>query len=64
LAPLAPMVVLITFVKPVQTLALDALSIFRVNDVKTIQIIVADLQEGMQTLTNLKKDFQAALQRL
>ena len=58
LAPLALMVVLITFVKPVQTLALDALSIFRVNDVKTIQITVADLQEGMQTLTNLKKDFQ------
>jgi hypothetical protein len=49
---------LITFVKPVQTLALDALSIFRVNDVKTIQITIADLQEGMQTLTNLKEDLK------
>ncbi len=57
LAPLALMVVLITFVKPVQTLALDALSIFRVNDVKTLQITIADLQEGMQTLSNLKDDF-------
>lgn len=57
-APLALMVVLITFVKPVQTLALDTLSIFRVTDVKTLQITIADLQEGMQTLTNLKEDFK------
>lgn len=58
LVPVALMLVLITFVKPVQTLALDALSIFRVNDVKTIQITVADLQEGMQTLTSLKEDLK------
>ena len=58
LAPVALMLILITFVKPVQTLALDALSIFRVNDVKTVQITMADLQEGMQTLTNLKEEFK------
>ena len=58
LAPVALMLILITFVKPVQTLALDTLSIFRVNDVKTIQITIADLQEGMQTLTNLKEEFK------
>jgi len=58
LASLVLMLALITFVKPVQTLALEALSIFRVNDVKTLQITLADLQEGMQTLTNLKEDFK------
>ena len=58
LASVVLMLALITFVKPVQTLALDALSIFRVTDVKTIQITIADLQEGMQTLTNLKEDFK------
>lgn len=55
LASLALVLALITFVKPVQTLALDTLSIFRVNDVKTLQITMVDLQEGMQTLTNLKE---------
>ena len=49
---------LITFVKPVQTLALDTLSILRVNNVKTIEITIADLQEGMQTISNLKEDFK------
>ncbi|GEM_PF-1320044 len=58
LASVVLMLALITFVKPVQTLALDALSIFRVNDVKTLQITMADLQEGMQTLTNLKEEFK------
>lgn len=57
-ASLALVLSLITFVKPVQTFALDTLSIFRVTDVKTIQITIADLQEGMQTLTNLKEDFK------
>jgi len=56
LTSLVLMLALITFVKPVQTLALDALSIFRVTDVKTLQITIADLQEGMQTLTNLKEE--------
>lgn len=58
LASVVLMLALITFVKPVQTLALDALSIFRVTDVKTLQITMADLQEGMQTLTNLKEEFK------
>ena len=58
LASLALVLAFITFVKPVQTLALDTLSIFRVNDVKTIEITIADLQEGMQTLSNLKEDFK------
>jgi hypothetical protein len=55
---LALVLALIAFVKPVQTLALDTLSIFRVNDVKTIEITIADLQEGMQTISNLKEDFK------
>ncbi|SDG18470.1 hypothetical protein [Desulfosporosinus hippei] len=57
-ASLALVAGLITFVNPVKTLALDALSIFRVNDVKTIEITMADLQEGMQTISNLKEDFK------
>ncbi len=48
---------LIIFVQPVQTLALDFLSIFRVNDVKSIRITIADLEEGIQGFSNLKKDF-------
>ncbi|MBC2723466.1 MAG: hypothetical protein HGJ97_12425, partial [Desulfosporosinus sp.] len=55
-ASLALVLGLITFVKPVQTLALDTLSIFRVTDVKTIQITIADLQEGMQTISKLKEE--------
>lgn len=58
LASLALVLALITFVKPVQTLALDTLSIFRVNNVKTLEITIADLQEGMQTLSNLKEAFK------
>ncbi|MCO1604346.1 hypothetical protein [Desulfosporosinus nitroreducens] len=57
-ASLVLMLGLITFVKPVQTLALDTLSIFRVNNVKTLEITIADLQEGMQTISNLKEDFK------
>jgi len=57
-ASLVLMMGLITFVKPVQTLALDTLSIFRVNNVKTLEITMADLQEGMQTISNLKEDFK------
>ncbi|HBV85633.1 MAG TPA: hypothetical protein DEF42_03035 [Desulfosporosinus sp.] len=55
-ASLALVLGLITFVKPVQTLALDTLSIFRVTDVKTIHITIADLQEGMQTISKLKEE--------
>ena len=58
MASLALGLALITFVKPVQTLALDTLSIFRVNDVKTIEITIADLQEGMQKISNLKEEFK------
>ncbi|OEF96551.1 hypothetical protein [Desulfuribacillus alkaliarsenatis] len=46
---------LVMFVQPVQTLALDFLSIFRVNDVKTIRITLADIEEGMQTMSNMKE---------
>lgn len=53
--PLLLVLVLLAFVKPVQTFALDALSIFRVNDVKTIEITVADLQEGAQNFASLKE---------
>ncbi len=58
LASLALVLALITFVKPVQTLALDTLSIFRVNNVKTLEITMADLQEGMQSMTELKESFK------
>ncbi|MCB8816161.1 hypothetical protein [Desulfosporosinus shakirovi] len=57
-ASLVLMLGLTTFVKPVQTLALDTLSIFRVNNVKTLEITIGDLQEGMQTISNLKEDFK------
>ncbi len=53
-APLVFVLGLFAFVKPVQTFALDALSIFRVSDVKTLEITVADLQEGIQNFTALK----------
>jgi len=56
-ASLALMLVLTIFISPLQTLALDFLSIFRVNDIKTIEITIADLEEGMQTISYLKKDF-------
>lgn len=49
---------LVAFVKPVQTLALDFLSIFRVNDVQTIKITIADLEEGLQTISNLKEELK------
>lgn len=55
-APLFFVIGLLAFVKPVQTFALDALSIFRVNDVKTLEITVADLQEGVQSLSALKDE--------
>ncbi|OEH84506.1 hypothetical protein BHU72_09890 [Desulfuribacillus stibiiarsenatis] len=54
---IALVMALVMFVQPVQTLALDFLSIFRVNDVKSIKITLADLEEGMQTISNLKKSF-------
>jgi hypothetical protein len=50
--------VLVAFVKPVQSLALDVLSIFRVNDVKTIEISITDIQEGMQKAAVLKEDLK------
>jgi len=53
-APLVFVLGLLAFVKPIQTFALDALSIFRVNDVKTLEITVADLQEGIQNFSALK----------
>lgn len=53
-APLVFVLVLLAFVKPVQTFALDALSIFRVNDAKTLEITIADLQEGAQNFSALK----------
>lgn len=46
---------LVGFIKPVQTLALDFLSIFRVNDVQTIEITITDLEEGLQTISHLKE---------
>lgn len=54
---IAAVMALIIFVQPVQTLALDFLSIFRVNDVKSIKITIADLDEVMQRFSNLEKDF-------
>lgn len=57
LASLTLVAALVTFVNPVKTLALDALSIFRVNNVKTIEITMADLQEGMQAISDLKEDY-------
>ncbi len=41
------------FLTPVQTFAVQAMSIFRVQDVKTLKITIADLQEGMQNLKML-----------
>lgn len=58
LVSLALVLVLFVSVRPVQTLAVDALSIFRVNNLKTIEITMADLQEGMQAAANLKDNFQ------
>lgn len=49
---------LVAFVKPVQTLALDFLSVFRVSDLQTIKITVADLEEGRQTIADLKEEFK------
>ena len=49
---------LVAFVKPVQSLALDVLSIFRVNDVKTIEISITDIQEGLQKAAGLKEDLK------
>jgi hypothetical protein len=48
----------VAFVKPVQSFALDALSIFRVSNVKTIEISMADIQEGIQAFSQLKKDLK------
>jgi len=48
----------VAFVKPVQSFALDALSIFRVSNVKTIEISMADLQEGMKSIYKLKEDLK------
>ena len=53
-APLVIVLGLLAFVKPIQTFALDALSIFRVNDVKTLEITIADLQEGAQNFSAIK----------
>lgn len=46
---------LIAFVRPMQSIALDALSMFRVNDVKKIEITFADIQEGMLVSESLKE---------
>ncbi|WHY77599.1 hypothetical protein QNH20_26695 [Neobacillus sp. WH10] len=51
----------VAFVKPVQSFALDALSIFRVSNVKTIEISMADIQEGMQTFSQLKEDLKGQM---
>ena len=48
----------VAFVKPVQSFALDALSIFRVSNVKTIEISMADIQEGMKSIYKLKEDLK------
>ncbi|MGI1658297.1 MAG: DUF4367 domain-containing protein [Desulfitobacterium sp.] len=56
---IASALALVAFVKPVQTLATEVLSVFRVNDVQTIQITLADLQEGMQNVANLQKELKA-----
>lgn len=48
----------VAFVKPVQSFALDALSIFRVSNVKTIEISMADIQEGMKSISKLKEDLK------
>lgn len=50
---------LVVLVKPVQTLALDFLSVFRVNDVQTIKVTMADLEEGWRTIADLKEAFSA-----
>lgn len=55
-APLFFVLGLFAFVKPVQTFALDALSIFRVNDVKKLEITVEDLQEGVRNFSALKDE--------
>ncbi|MDF2557458.1 MAG: hypothetical protein K0R71_1286 [Bacillales bacterium] len=55
---IATVLALIAFVKPMQSIALDALSMFRVNDVRKIEITFADIQEGMLKYESLKENLK------
>ncbi len=46
------------FIPSVQTFAVSALSVFRVNDLKTIKITVADIQEAVDYFENNKSNYE------
>ncbi len=58
IVPIAVMAALVILVSPLKSFAYDAMSIFRVNDVQTIEITAADMQEAMTTMEALGTELQ------
>jgi len=57
----AVLVALFVFVAPLQTFAVNALSIFRVQDVHAINITVTDIQQLAQTMQEMKAAMPVAI---
>lgn len=52
-------VVLMLFVTPVQNLAVDAMSLFRVGEVKTVEIAMSDIEELMGNLEEMQSSYES-----